>query len=444
MKYLINMVLLMTAISLFSVTGQAQDKNWPSWRGMMHTGAAIEADPPVEFDMDNRLKWFTDIPGTGHSTPIIWNDHIILTTAVATEEKGPREAETEEENGGRGRRAMSPNQTDLIHEFQVILVNKSTGTIKWSTTVKKEMPEERTHKLGSWASNSPLTDGELIYAYFGSRGLYCLDFSGQIVWEKDWGQMEKHMSFGEGSSPALYQDKLAVLWDHEGESFVTVLDKKTGDEIWKMSREEGTSWSTPLIVEVSGKAQLITSATSKVRSYDLQNGDLLWESSGLTRNVIPNPVYSDGILYLMSGFRGTALQAIDLKRAKGNVVGSAAMLWEYNQDTPYTPNPLIMDGRLYFLRNNNGFLTCLDAKSGTVLYSKVNIEGIGNLYSSPTGGGGRIYIAADGKVAVIKGGDSFELLAMNEIEDTFHASPVIIGKDLFLRGFNGLYCFMND
>jgi outer membrane protein assembly factor BamB len=443
MKYLINLhFVFVLCFAVQTVVAQDATLNWPSWRGEMHTGAADQADPPVEFDMDTKLKWFVDLPGKGHSTPIVWGDKIIVTTAVATEKKGDRPDSGEEE--GRGRRAMSPNQTDFIHQFKVLLLNKQDGSIVWETTVIEEMPQERTHQLGSWASNSPVTDGELIYAYFGSRGLYCLDFSGEIIWSKDWGQLEKHMSFGEGSSPFLYQDKIAVLWDHEGTSLIVVLDKKTGRLIWEKERDEGTSWSTPLVVEVNGKAQLITSATSKIRSYDLETGEELWESTGLTRNVIPNPVYSDGILYLMSGYRGTALQAIDIGKAKGNVVGSEAMLWEYNENTPYTPNPLLMDGRLYFLRNNNGFISCLDAKTGEVKYSSTNIEGIGNLYSSPTGGGGKIYIAADGEVAVIKAGDSYELLAMNTIDDTFHASPVIIGNELFLRGFKGLYCFSND
>ncbi|MBT3242271.1 MAG: PQQ-binding-like beta-propeller repeat protein [Bacteroidetes bacterium] len=430
---------LLFSLSQASVA-QQNESNWPDWRGPLETGAAINAHPPVEFSDTINLKWKLDIPGKGHATPIVWGDQMIILTAVATDIKGKTEEEDTEEEG-MGRRAMSPNQTDLIHEYRVISVNKNTGDIQWETTVIEEMPLERTHKLGSWASNSPVTDGELIYAYFGSRGLFCLDFEGKILWKQDWGQMEKVMSFGEGSSPAVYGDIVVVVWDHEGQSLISAMDKKTGEEIWIKDREERSSWSTPLILDVNGKAQVITSATNKIRSYDLETGDIVWESTGMTRNVIPNPVYADGILYLMSGYRGTALQAIDLAKAEGDITDSEAMLWQYNQDTPYTPCPLLMDGKLYFLRNNNGFLSCLDAKTGDPHYSKVKIEGIGNLYSSPTGADGKIYIAADGIVVVIRAGEQYELLSSTNLDDTFHASPVIIGNDLFLRGFKSLYCF---
>jgi outer membrane protein assembly factor BamB len=177
-----------------------------------------------------------------------------------------------------------------------------------------------------------------------------------------------------------------------------------------------------------------------VRSYDAETGKVVWECFGMTRNVIPNPVYADGILYLMSGFRGNALKAIDLASANGDITGSKTILWEYNQDTPYTPSPVLMDGKLYFLKGNNGTMTCLNAKDGKVLYSNQKLDGISNIFSSPTGNKDKIYVAATGVVDVVKAGPNFELLAKNILDDTFHASPVIVGNDLFLRGFKYLYC----
>jgi outer membrane protein assembly factor BamB len=253
--------------------------------------------------------------------------------------------------------------------------------------------------------------------------------------------MMKNMSFGEGESPYLYKDKLFIQWDHEGESFVVALNKNTGEEIWKEQRDEKTSWATPLVVEVNGKPQLVTIATNQIRSYDANTGDIIWTSTGMTRNCIPNPLYDDGILYVMSGFRGSALQAIDIAKAKGDITGTPAILWTYNQDTPYTPSPLLMDGKLYFLRANNGFLTCIDAKTGSVFYSKIKLEGISDLYSSISGSNGKIYIAAENICLVIKAGDQFEILSSNKIDDNFHASPVISGNKLILRGFSSLYCF---
>lgn len=411
--------------------------NWSQWRGPMATGAAIKANPPTVFNELQNLKWKTEIPGKGHATPIVFGDKVIVLTAVPTDEKVVAEPKVLSE----GERQMSGNTTEFVHEFKVVMVDLNSGKILWETTVARELPQENTHNLGSWASNSPCTDGEFIYAYFGSRGIFCLDYNGKIIWQKDYGQMKKSMSFGEGESPFLYKDKLFIQWDHEGESFVVALNKKTGEEIWKQTRDERTSWTTPIVVEVAGLPQLITVATNQVRSYNANTGEIIWTSAGMTRNCIPNPVYADGILYVMSGFRGNALQAIDISKAKGDITGTPAILWTYNQDTPYTPNPLLMDGKLYFLRANNGFFTCLDAKTGAPLYSKEKLEGISDMYSSPSGGNGKIYIVSENICLVVKSGEKFELLSSNKLDDDFHASPVIVGKKLILRGFKSLYCF---
>ena len=407
--------------------------NWPEWRGLYNNGAVNGGATAVEFSETKNVKWKTEIPGKGHATPIIWGNQIIVQTAVPTDKK------VEKPDAGPAS-PMAPNQTDLVHQFTVVSVDKTSGKINWKTVVKEEVPAERTHDLSSWASNSPVTDGENIYAFFGSRGLYCLDMKGNVKWERDFGQMEIVASFGEGSSPAIYKDKIFVQWDHQQKSYLYALDKKTGKEAWTAEREEITSWATPLIVEVNGKAQLITSATNKVRSYDAETGKIIWECTGMTRNVIPNPMYADGILYLMSGFRGNAIKAIDLAKAKGDITGTGTILWEYNQDAPYTPSPVLMDGKLYFLKGNNGIMTCLNAKDGKVLYSNQKLDGITNIFSSPTGNKDKIYIAATNVINVVKAGPEFSILAKNTLDDTFHASPVMVGNDLFLRGFKYLYC----
>lgn len=407
--------------------------NWPEWRGLYNNGAVNGGATPVEFSETKNVKWKTEIPGKGHATPIIWGNQIIVQTAVPTDKK------VEKTDAGQAS-PMAPNQTDLVHQFTVVSVDKASGKINWKTVVKEEVPAERTHDLGSWASNSPVTDGENIYAFFGSRGLSCLDMKGNVKWERDFGQMEIVASFGEGSSPAIYKDKIFVQWDHQQKSYLYALDKKTGKEAWTAEREEITSWATPLIVEVNGKAQLITSATNKVRSYDAETGKIIWECTGMTRNVIPNPMYADGILYLMSGFRGTALKAVDLAKASGDITGTPAILWEYNQDTPYTPSAVLMNGYLYFLKGNNGIMTCLDAKTGKPAYSNQKLDGITNIFSSPTGNKDKIYIAATNVINVVKAGPEFSILAKNTLDDTFHASPIMVGNDLFLRGFKYLYC----
>lgn len=414
--------------------------NWMQWRGPLGTGAAIKGNPPTEFNETKNLKWKTEIPGKGHATPIVWENKIIVLTAVATDEK----TVVEEKEESEGQRRMSGTKTDAIHEFKVILVSQETGKIEWQTTVTKEWPQESTHDLGSWASNSACTDGEFIYAYFGSRGLFCLDFDGNILWERDFGQMEKRMSFGEGASPFLYKNNIFILWDHEGQSFLYNIDKKTGKDVWKLERDERTSWSSPYVMEVNGRTQVITSATTNIRSNDLETGAIIWTSTGLTANVIPVPVYEDGMIYFMSGFRGNAMQAIDIKKAKGDITGTDAIVWTYDQDTPYTPNPVLMNGKLYFLRVNNGYITCVNAKDGSIFYAKQKLEGISSIFSSPTGVADRLYIAAKDICLVVKAGETFEVIQSNILEDNFHASPVIVGDQLILRGFKSLYCFEEE
>ena len=286
-----------------------------------------------------------------------------------------------------------------------------------------------------------VTDGEFLYAYFGSRGLYCLDMDGEIKWKRDFGQMSKRMEFGEGSSPALFGNKLFIVWDHQGDSFIVAVDKKTGKDVWKKDRDEITSWSTPLIVSVNGKPQVVVSATKRVRGYDLDSGELIWECGGLTDNVIPAPLEAGGILYVMSGYRGNALLAIRLANAKGDITGSDAIVWSLDRDTSYAPSGLLYDDKLYFLTSNNGILNCFDAKTGKEYYKGERLEGLGNLYSSPTAAQGRIYIIGNkGKTFVIQHGPAFKILAQNQLDDSFNASPVILDNEIYLRGYDKFYC----
>lgn len=438
-KPIFQIAVLSVSLFLFSNIVQSQPKsadfvtNWPEWRGIYNTGSVIGGTTPVEFSETKNVKWKVEIPGKGNATPIVWGNQIIVQTAVPTDKKVEKTTATPAN-------PMSPTQTDFIHQFKVISLDKNSGKINWQTIVTEELPQERTHELGSWASNSPITDGENIYAFFGSRGLYCLDMKGAVKWKRNFGQMDIVASFGEGSSPAISKDKIFIQWDHQGKSCMYALNKKTGEDVWKIDREEITSWATPLVVEINGKTQVITSATNKVRSYDAETGQIIWECTGMTRNVIPNPMFADGILYLMSGFRGNAIKAVDLAKASGDITGTPTILWEYNQDASYTPSPVLMDGKLYFLKGNNGIMTCLNAKDGKVLYSNQKVDGITNIFSSPIGNRDKIYVAAIGVVDVVKAGSEFALLSKNTLDDTFQASPVIVGNDLFLRGLKYLYC----
>ena len=262
---------------------------------------------------------------------------------------------------------------------------------------------------------------------------------------KDLGDMTTRNGFGEGSSPAIYNDKLVINWDHEGDSFIVVLDKNTGKEVWRVDRDEVTSWATPIVVEQNGKPQVIVSATKRIRSYDLATGDIIWETAGMTVNTIPSPVHRNGVVYAMSGFRGNALLAIRLSAAKGDITDSDAIVWRFDRDTPYVPSPLLYGDTLYFLKHNKGILSAFNVKTGEPFYGPQRLESIKGAYASPVGAKDRVYIAGrNGVTLVIKHGPEFEVLAENSLDDGFDASPAIAGNELYLRGRKNLYCISEN
>jgi hypothetical protein len=332
-------------------------------------------------------------------------------------------------------------KADKIQEFVVLCINRKDGSTVWKKAVKEALPISGTHKDGTWAGASCVTDGKHVIAFFGSNGLYCFDMNGNLKWEKDLGDMRTRASFGEGASPALYKDKLIVSWDHEGPSFIAVFDKSTGKPVWKKDRNERTAWPTPVVIEVNGKPQIIAAATGASRGYGLKTGEVVWEISGLTYNIIPTPVYGDGVVYFTSGFRGSMLQAVRLDKAKGNLKGTEAVLWTYTKGTPYVPSLLLYKQRLYFFQVNMERLTCADAKTGTIHYEKKKLQGMKGVYASPVAANGKVYIIGrNGMSYVLAEGKELKVLAKNTLADRFDASPVIVGNNLYLRGFRNLYC----
>lgn len=412
------------------------EKNWPQWRGPHATGVATHANPPLEWSETKNIRWKIEVPGHGLSSPIVWGDRVFITTAIATEPS----AAPESPSAGEGRRRGIAPTGKL--KFVLLAISRRDGKTLWERTALETTPHEGTHNDGSWAANSAITDGEHVIAHFGSRGIYCYDLQGKLVWQKDLGDMTTRNGFGEGSSPALHGNTLVINWDHEGESFIVALDKRNGKELWRATRDQITSWSTPLIVtSPAGAGQVIVSATNRVRAYDLTNGAVLWEIGGMTVNAIPSPVTTEGMVYVMSGFRGSALRAIRLAEAKGDITDSPAVVWKYDQDTPYVPSPVLYGDKLYFLKVNSGILSCLNTKTGEVHYGPQRLEEIANIYASPVAAAERVYLTSrDGMTLVLKHGAAFEVLARNKLEDGIDASPALVEREIYLRGRKFLYC----
>jgi outer membrane protein assembly factor BamB len=249
-------------------------------------------------------------------------------------------------------------------------------------------------------------------------------------------------AFGEGTSPVIYKDRLIIVRDHEGQSKIHVLNKKTGKEIWQKDRDENSAWTTPLVVESEGKAQIIVPGDNKSIGYDFGTGEVIWEISGLGEDVIPSPVSDGEMIFLMTGFGKTKIiQAINLKKVKENSDYSKAIIWTRDKNTSYVPSPLLKDGKLYYLKFTSAQLSCTDAKNGEIYYDALKPEGMSGVYASPVWANGNIYII-DRKVtcSVIKDGSEFKVIAMNKLDDNFDASPAIAGNELLLRGYKSLYC----
>ena len=410
---------IILSIAVFLTPVYSEQAQWPTLRGPNLNGLVNKGNPPVEWSEDKNIRWKTAIPGAGHASPILWGDYLYVQTAVAGE-----------------------TDRDPEYQYKLLAIHRDTGKIVWQKILREALPVEETHhRTASFASNTGITDGEHLYAYFGSQGLYCLDFEGNLKWEKDLGDMTTRNSFGEGSSPAIHGDIMVVNWDHERDSFIVALDKRSGKELWRQERNEPSSWSTPLIIEIAGQHQVIVSASNKTRSYDLKTGEIVWQCAGLGTNVIPTPLYQDGIVYVASGHRSPAMQAIRLDKAKDDITGTDAVVWSTEKNTPYVASPLLYDDRLFMTKGRDAILSCYVPSTGEVIYGPQRLEDMGMIYASLVGNKDRIYISdLDGSTLVVNNSASFEPLATNVLDEGTAASLVVAGDVIYLRGHQHLYC----
>lgn len=396
-------------------------ENWAHWRGPTGNGTAANASPPIEWSDTKNVKWKVEVPGRGLSSPVIWDNRIFVTTAVPVAGESASGLPT--------------------LEFKVLCYDRHDGKLLWEKTAVVAKPHQKTHETNGFASASPCTDGEHVYAHFGSRGLYCYSMNGDLVWKRDdFGKMETLFGFGEGSSPTLVGDMILVPWDHKGPSALYALDKRTGNTIWKADRQEPTEWSTPLVVEHAGRKQVILNGQKSVRSYDLETGKELWRCGGQTLRPIASPVAANDLVIVGSGFQGAYVGAFRLD-GEGDIRGTNKVVWQINHDAPDVASPLLSTaGRLYFHKGKTGLLSCVDAATGKPHYFARRI-GLDNPYASPIEANGHIYLTArSGTTVVIADADDLKVLATNHLDETIGATPAPVDKELFIRGDKHLYC----
>jgi outer membrane protein assembly factor BamB len=437
-----NYALGVLLVSLLTVPVRGADferdcrDNWHQWRGPEANGTAPTGTPPVHWDTHTNVKWKAALPGRGSSTPIVWKDQVFVLTAIPTD----RTAEPESLPRTDPRFQKKTIAPTNYHQFVVLSFDRDTGKLRWRHTATEQVPHEGHHPSHSYAAGSPTCDGQLLYASFGSRGLYCYRLDGTLVWQRDLGRLNTRLGWGEAVTPVVHGHALLLNWDQEEASALLCLDAQTGQTAWRVERDEKTSWNTPLVVTRGGRTQVIVNGTKRIRSYDLATGKLLWTCGGMTVNPIPSAVADETRVYCMSGYTGSAACAIPLD-AQGDLTRDDQLAWRYTRGTPYVPSPLLVDGRLYFTQVNNALLTVLDAKQGKPILDRVRLPGQKSFYASPVAAAGRIYLVdRDGVTLVLKQSDQLEVLATNPLEDGIDASPAIAGKQLFLRGEKYLYC----
>lgn len=432
-------LIAVVAFKPFSTTA-APGSNWAQWRGPEGTGISTETGAPTEWSADKNIKWKTPIAGRGHSQPIVWGGKIFLTTdiegdilpgAKAVEHKIEGQVFVHPDSVGANRK----------HTFKVVCVDRGTGKILWEQTAYEGAVYDDRHRKGSYAAPTPATDGKHVYAWFGGEGdgLYCYDFNGKLAWKSPVGKIAS-VGMGPGASPVIYENLVILQCDEdEGKnSFITALDKKTGKEVWKTPRKVQASWSTPLVVRTGQRAELITSGNEQIISYDPKTGKELWSAKGHGSNAIGTPLAGHGMAYVYAGFPVKKTFAIKLG-GSGDVT-SSNVVWQYDKGTAYVPSSILYGDYLY-LMSDRGILTCLDAKTGKIVYEGGRIPTPATFTASPVAFDGKILMTSeDGDTFIVKAGTKHEVIATNSIGEPVYASPAISDGMIFIRGEKNLYC----
>jgi len=426
------------AIGLLAQTVSAG--NWPQWRGPDGSGISTEKNLPSEWSPTKNIKWKTPIDGRSHSSPIVWGKMIFLTTAI----------EGAEVPGAKAAKHMLGDKEfvhpDSIgankkHTFKVIAVDRDSGRIVWQQTAWEGTPYDDRHRKSSYAASTPATDGKMVYAFFGTEGLYAYDFKGKLAWKAQIGNIAT-LGMGAATSPILFDNLVIVQADEDnGEaSFIVALDKKTGKEVWKASRKGvQVSWSTPLLVKTASRTELIASGTEFVIGYDPATGKELWRHKGVESNAIPSPVANNEMVYLVAGFPAKIAMAIRLGQ-NGDLTGTPNVPWKYEKGTAYVPSPILYGDYLY-LTTDRGILTALDAKTGEVKYEGGRIPIPATFTASPVAFEGKILMTSeDGDTFIIKAGPKHEIIGTNSVGEAVYASPAIADGRIFIRGEKNLYC----
>lgn len=446
----------LAVLLMYPAAGATQ--HWPRFRGLQAGNVADDPVLPDTWSETENIAWKIDIPGLSWSSPIVWGDHIFVTTAISAADDEvqpiPGLYDPGEHNGS------VPASGE--HRWMVFDIDFETGAVRWAKELHRGVPTITRHLKNSFASETPVTDGERVYAYFGSIGLIAaLDFDGKELWRKEVGTFNTMQGMATASSPALHEDRLYIVNDNTTQSFLSALDTATGGEVWRVERQEpGHTWATPFVWENNQRTEIVTAATGRVRSYDLE-GTLLWELGGMSLLTTPSPFASHGLVYISSGYPGGSLRPVYAIQpgAAGDIsiyqdVASGLqegfpgtrtysrddhVVWSYPLLGTYNTTALVY-GDIYYTLLDRGFLTAHDAATGAEVYGRKRLE-IGNGFTaSPWGYNGKLFLLSeDGDTFVVKAGPEFEILHKNSLDEMSLATPAVVQGSVVLRTQSKLY-----
>ncbi len=436
-----RLIPLFSALVLFMVSvATAKDKNWSQWRGSDGSGVSAETNLPAEWSSNKNIKWKTPLSGSGHSSPIVWGNRIFLTAEIEGDVV-PGAAAVKHVAEGSDYKHPDAVGADRHHTFKVICVDRDKGKILWEQTAYEGTVFDDRHRKSSHASPTPATDGKNVFAYFGTEGLYCYDFAGKLIWKASPGPIAT-LGMGTATSPVLFDDLVILQCDEDNgeKSFIAAYDKKTGKETWKVPRKVQVSWTTPLIVRSPQRAELITSGNEFIISYDPKTGNELWRTKGHGSNAIASPLIGHGMVYITAGYPLKRTLAIKLGVSGELDSLDANIVWRYNKGSAYVPSPILY-GDYYYMMSDRGLMSCLDAKTGKLIYEGARLPMPATFTASPVAFDGKILLTSEnGDTFVIKAGPQHEVMATNSIDEPVYASPAICDGMIFIRGEKNLYC----
>jgi outer membrane protein assembly factor BamB len=433
------------AMVLYAPLGLASSggSNWPQWRGPESQGISFDKGVPTEWSATENIKWKTAIAGRGHSSPIIWGNRVFLTSCI----EGPvvPGAQAVKHIIG-GKEFKHPDWAGSEHSqtLKVLCLDADTGKVLWERTSYEGTVFDHRHRRNTYASPTPITDGRLVYAYFGSEGLYAYDFKGKLAWKVSLGGIAT-LGMGVGTSPVLYENLLILQCDQDtGEnSFLVALDKKTGKQVWKVARKVQSSWTTPIIVRHGGRTEMITSGNEFIISYDPRTGKELWRCKGLQSHAIHTPMVGHGMVVISTGYPSKRTIAIKLG-GSGDLTDTPYIAWKYEKGTAYVASPILYGDYVYLI-SDKGLLTCLDVKTGELKYEGGRVPVPASFMASPVAFDGKILISSeDGDTFVVKAGPTHEILRTNSLGEPIYSTPAIASGNLFIRGDKHLYCVTQD